>query len=140
MKSIGLVFFILGFLDSFCYGQQNDTMIYNNPDVLPTFKYDNCSDLKGAVKKYFTDNYKMPDILIGSEYAGNIYVEFVIEKDSSISNVKLIRGIDEPLDKSVIEIIKAMPKWSPGINKERVVRTRFILPISIHWLYGKIEE
>jgi Gram-negative bacterial TonB protein C-terminal len=140
MKSIGLVFFIIGFLDLFCYGQQIDTMIYNNPDVLPTFRYDTCSDLKGAVKRYFTDNYKMPDILIDNGYAGNIYVEFVIEKDSSISNVKLIRGIHEPLDKSVIEIIKEMPKWSPGINKEKVVRTRIILPISIHWLYGKIEE
>jgi hypothetical protein len=140
MKSIGFVFLIIGFLDLMCYGQQSDTMIYNNPDIHPTFSYNTSSDLKGAVKRYFIDNYKMPDILIAEGYAGNISVEFVIEKDSSISNVKLIRGIHEPLDKSVIEIIKKMPKWGPGINKGKVVRTRFILPISIHWLYGKIAE
>jgi hypothetical protein len=51
----------------------------------------------------------------------------------------LIRGIDKPLDKSVLEFIKTMPKWIPGINKGKIVRTRFVLPVSIHWLYGKID-
>jgi len=81
----------------------------------------------------------MPTRLIDNGYTGSVYVEFIVERDSSISNIKLICGIDAPLDKSVIETIKAMPKWIPGINKGKIVRSRFVLPVSIRWLYGKID-
>lgn len=140
MKSIGLIFFISGFLSTVCYGQQTDTLIYSNTEIPPTFKYDTCSSMSGSVKKYFIDNYRMPNKLLDNGYFGSVIVEFVIEKDSSISNIKLIRGIDEPLDKSVIETVKNMPKWSPGINNEKTVRTRFAIPVSIHWLYGNNEK
>lgn len=139
MKVIYLIFLISGFLSGFSYGQQTDTMIFTQPEINPTFKYDTCTSVKSSVKKYFMDNYKMPTILIDNGYTGSVYVEFVIERDSSISNIKLIRGIDEPLDKSVIETIKAMPKWIPGINNGKIVRSRFVLPVSIRWLYGNID-
>lgn len=140
MKVICLIFLISGFLSGFCFGQEADTMIFTSPDINPTFQYDTCKSVRSSVKKYFMDNYKMPTILIDKGYIGSVYVEFTIEKDSSISNVKMIRGIDEPLDKSVIETIKTMPKWIPGINEGKTVRTRIVLPVSIRWLYGKIDE
>jgi hypothetical protein len=139
MKIICLIFIFSGFLSGFCLGQQTDTMIFSQPEINPTFQYDTCTSIRSSVKKYFMDKYKIPTILIDNGYTGSIYVEFVVERDSSISNIKLIRGIDEPLDKSVIETIKAMPKWIPGINKGKAVRTRFVLPVSIRWLYGKID-
>ena len=52
----------------------------------------------------------------------------------------MIQGIDEPLDKSVIEAIKGIPKWIPGVEKGKIVRTRIVLPISINWLYGKTNQ
>ena len=131
---------ITGLLGAFCYGQQTDTTIYINPNIQPTFKYDTCSNLKNSLRKYFMDNYKMPNILLDNGYTGSIYVEFVIEKDSTISKIKLLRGIDTPLDKSVLERIRTMPKWCPGIDKGKTVRSKFTIPVSIHWLYGKIEE
>ena len=130
---------INGFLIGYCLGQQTDTMIYTQPEINPTFQYDTCTNVRSSVKKYFIDNYKMPTILIDNGYNGSVYLEFVIERDSSISNIKVIRGIHEPLDKSIIETLKTMPKWIPGINKGKTVRTRFVLPISIRWLYGKID-
>ena len=84
------------------------------------------------------DNYKMPEILLDNGYHGSIYVEVIIEKDSTLSNIKLQRGIHEPLDKSVIETVETMPKWIPGINDDKPVRTRLTFPISIRWLYGNI--
>ena len=131
---------ITGLLGAFCYGQQTDTTIYINPDIQPTFKYDTCSNLKNSLRKYFMDNYKMPNILLDNGYTGSVYVEFVIEKDSTISKIKLLRGIDTPLDKSVLERIRTMPKWCPGIDKGKTVRSKFLIPVSIYWLYGKIEE
>ena len=140
MKKIVFIILINCFLFLFCKGQKVDTMVYILPEVAPTFKYDTCTNLVSSVKEYFMDNYKMPKILIDNGYAGRVFVEFVIEKDGSLSNVKLGRGIDEPLDKTVIETIKTMPQWIPGINNEKNVRTKLILPISIHWLYGRIED
>jgi len=139
MKKIGLIFLIAGFISTICYGQQIDTMIYICPNIQPTFKYDTCSNLKSSLKKYFMDTYKMPAILRDNGYAGKVVVEFIVERDSAISNVKLIRGIDDPIDKSVFETIKSMLKWSPGINNGKTVRTKLSIPVSILWLHGKVE-
>jgi len=136
MKKISLILLICVFISGLCFGQQADTLIYTNPEIIPAFQYDTCTCMGSSVKKYFMENYRMPKNLIDNGYTGRIMVEFVVEKDSSLSNIKLIRGIHEPLDKSVIETIKKMHKWIPGINNECSVRTRFILPVSIEWLYG----
>ncbi|NLI41139.1 MAG: hypothetical protein GX421_08180 [Caldisericales bacterium] len=82
----------------------------------------------------------MPAVLLDNSYIGNIYIEFIVERDSSLSNIRVIQGIDEPLDKSVIEAIKGIPKWIPGVEKGKIVRTRIVLPISINWLYGKTNQ
>jgi len=139
MKKIGLILLIAGFVSRICYGQQIDTMIYILPNIQPTFKYDTCSNLKNSLKEYFMDNYKMPAILRDNGYNGSVIVEFVVERDSTISNVKLRRGIDDPLDKSVLETIKSMPKWSPGFNNGKTVRTKLSIPVNIRWLYGNVE-
>ena len=129
MKIISLIFLISGFLSGFCFGQQSDTMIFTQPEINPTFQYDTCTSIGSSLKKYFMDKYKMPNVLIDNGYSGIIYVEFVIERDSSISNIKLIRGIDEPLDKSVIVTIKTMPKWIPGEQRKITKRVRYVLPV-----------
>ena len=136
MKGISLILLINIFISGLCFGQQTDTLIYTNPEIEPVFQYDTCTSMGSSVKKYFMDNYKMPNILIDIGYTGRITVEFVVEKDSTLSNIKLRRGIHEPLDKTVIESIKRMHKWIPGINNGCSVRTRLIFPVSIEWLYG----
>lgn len=136
MKVIYLIVLINALCYAFCFGQQTDT-IYTIAEIMPSFQYDTCTSEKSSLKNYFMDNYKMPAILTDNGYSGRIIVEFVVERDSSISNFKVIRGIDKALDISVIETIKKMPKWNPGINKGKTVRTKFLLPVSIRWLYGK---
>ncbi len=140
MKRIGLLLLLNGFLSVFCFGQESDSLIYINPEIQPTFSYDTCTSLKSSMKEYFMDMYKMPKILLDNGYVGNIIVEFVIEKDSSLRNIRLVQGIDRPLDESVIETIKAMPNWNPGIEEGKVVRTKMALTISIHWLYGRVNN
>lgn len=48
---------------------------------------------------------------------GKVFVQFVIEKDGSITDVKVSRGVDAPLDKEAVRVVKAMPKWKPGKSK-----------------------
>ena len=140
MKKISLILLINGIFALFCIGQQADTTIYRFPEIQPTFKYDTCTSLRSSVKEYFLDSYKMPAAMLGNGYVGMVVIEFVIEKDSSMSNIKLFIGIDEPLNKSVIESITAMPKWVPGKNKGKNVRTKIIVGVRIEWLYGRYED
>jgi periplasmic protein TonB len=139
MKVFCLIILINALCCTFCFGQQTDTAIFLVTEIMPTFKYDTCASGRSSLENYFMDNYKMPAILIDNGYIGSIYVEFIVERDGSISNYKVIRGIDEPLDKSIIETFKTMPKWIPGKYGGKCVRTRLTLPVSIRWLYGKIE-
>jgi len=131
---------IVCFISLNCFGQERDTTIYLIQDIQPEFKYENCLNTPEACKKYFMTNFKMPKILEDNGYQGNIIVSFIIEKDSSISHISLIRGMGDALDKYVIETVKTMHKWTPGFVNGKKVRSRFILPVSVRWLYGNGEE
>ena len=131
---------IVCFISLNCFGQERDTTIYLIQDIQPEFKYENCLNTPEACKKYFMTNFKMPKILEDDGYQGNIIVSFIIEKDSSISHISLIRGMGDALDKYVIETVKTMHKWTPGFVNGKKVRSRFILPVSVRWLYGNGEE
>lgn len=61
---------------------------------------------------------------------GKVYVQFVIEKDGSVSDVKAIKGIGGGADEEAVRVIKSAPKWDPGKQRGRPVRVRMILPIS----------
>jgi len=60
---------------------------------------------------------------------GTVYVQFVIEKDGSISNTKILRGVSSNMDKEVIRVVKLMPKWKPGTQKGKAVRCQFNMPV-----------
>jgi hypothetical protein len=137
MKTIYLILLTIGFSTIFCYGQQSDTTVYSFKDSNPIFKYDTCSNMRNSVEVYFRYNYVMPEILRDNGYIGKLLVEFVVEKDGSLSNIKIIRGIDPGLDKSVLNTIKSMPKWEPGSINNQTVRSRVNIPVYIDWLWGK---
>jgi periplasmic protein TonB len=63
---------------------------------------------------------------------GTIYVSFVVERDGSVSNVSILKGLESVIDKEAIRLIKSMPKWEPGRNSDVPVRVRLNLPIKIH--------
>lgn len=139
MKKTGLISLFVILTNLNCLGQSSDTTIYRTTEVEPTFRYDNDTSPYESCKRYFLLNFKMPAILEANGYNGKIYVEFVIEKDSTLSNVKVRRGMGDSLDKHVVDAVKAMPKWGPGKIKGESVRTYFIIPVSIRWLYGNNE-
>ena len=127
------------FISLNCFGQERDTTIYFVQDIQPEFKYENCLNTPDACKKYFMKNFKMPKILEDDGYQGNIIVSFIIEKDSSISHIRLNRGMGDALDKYVLNTVKTMHKWIPGFVNGKIVRSRFTLPVSVRWLYGNGE-
>lgn len=60
---------------------------------------------------------------------GRVFITFTIEKDGSVSNVKILRGIGGGCDEAAKEVIEKMPKWQPGTQREKPVRVQFNLPI-----------
>lgn len=79
--------------------------------------------------KYLGKNMKYPSIAKDNNIQGRVYVSFVVEKDGSITDVKVLRGIGGGCDEEAIRVVKSMPKWSAGKQRGKAVRVRFNLPI-----------
>ena len=78
---------------------------------------------------YIVKNLKYPEAAKEKGIEGRVFVQFVIEKDGSISNVKILRGIGGGCEEAAVEMIKNMPKWKPGKQRGKPVRFLFTLPI-----------
>ena len=59
-----------------------------------------------------------------------MYVNFVIEKDGTVSNVKIARGVDQLLDAEAMRIIRSIPKWTPGYQHDTPVRSSYTVPVN----------
>lgn len=83
-----------------------------------------------AMTKFLVENIKYPEESKKSGAQGTVFVSYVIEKDGSVSNVKILRGVNNEIDLEALRVVKAMPKWVPGkTDKDEVVRVQFNLPI-----------
>ena len=82
-----------------------------------------------ALMKYLADNIKYPKDAKKRGIHGRVFVNFIVEEDGSISNVKLLRGIGSGCDEESIRVVKAMPKWIPGEHEGKKVRVSFNVPL-----------
>ena len=83
-----------------------------------------------ALYKWLSTQINYPADAAEAGITGRVIVSFVIEKDGSISNARVVRSIHPSLDAEAIRIVKTMPKWIPGKNNGQPVRVEYILPIS----------
>ena len=84
---------------------------------------------QAALMKYLKDNIKYPIIARESGIQGRVIVQFVVNKDGSIVDIQVVRSVDPYLDKEAIRVINTMPKWEPGMQRDKPVRVKFTLPI-----------
>lgn len=82
-----------------------------------------------ALTSFIVNNVQYPEHSIEMEDQGKVYLSFVVEKDGSISKVKVERGVTDELDREAKRIVRAMPKWEAGEVGGKKVRTRCRLPI-----------
>jgi protein TonB len=83
-----------------------------------------------AFYEYVSKNLKYPAQARRMGIEGKVFVEFVVDKDGSITNVKAIKGIGAGCDEEAKRVISEAPKWSPGKQRGRPVKVRMILPIT----------
>ena len=82
-----------------------------------------------ALYEYIKNNVNYSELAIKTNIEGTVYVEFVVEKDGSISDVKVLRGIGGGCDEEAVRVVKSMPKWKPGKQRGQPVRVYYTLPI-----------
>ena len=82
-----------------------------------------------ALIEYFGKNIKYPEAAMKKGTQGRVTVQFVVEKDGSIANAKVLRGIDPELDKEAVRVISMMPKWKPGMQKGQAVNVKYTVPV-----------
>ena len=82
-----------------------------------------------AMMEYLMKNIKYPAACQEAGIQGRVIVSFVVNKDGTIQNVEVIRGVHEKLDAEAVRVVKSMPAWSPGEQQGRKVRSKFQLPV-----------
>ncbi len=82
-----------------------------------------------AMMKFLSNNIKYPVAAQEKGTQGRVITNFVVEKDGSLSDIQVIRGVDPSLDAEAIRVIQSMPNWKPGTQKGETVRVRYTLPV-----------
>ena len=85
-----------------------------------------------AMFEYLAKNVKYPAEAEKAGIVGRVIATFVVDKDGSISNAKVVRSVHPALDAEALRLIKGMPKWTPGKENGEAVSVRFTVPISFH--------
>lgn len=105
--------------------------LFTATEIAPTFKGG-----MDAFYEFVGDNYNYPPAAVENNVKGRMLLQFVIEKDGSLTNIKVIRDLKYGTGEEAIRMLKNSPKWEPGIQNGRAVRTQFTLPIQLNLAAG----
>ena len=83
-----------------------------------------------ALRTFIAQSVKYPVIAQENGIQGKVFVNFVVEKDGSIKNAKIFRGVDPSLDKEALRVVNSLPKWKPGKQGGKPVRVSYTVPIN----------
>lgn len=83
-----------------------------------------------ALMDYLRDNIKYPTVAAENGVQGRVVVGFVVERDGSITDVNILRGVDPSLDREAMRVVKSMPRWNPGKQNGSAVRVKYQVPVS----------
>jgi protein TonB len=98
-------------------------------EVMPSFKGGGLDKFREWVKN--RTNY--PLAAIDKKIRGTVYLTFIVEKDGSVSNVTIVKGVDPLLDNEAMKTISESPKWVPGLQRGEPVRVRYSIPMSFNF-------
>lgn len=102
-----------------------ETKIFTTVEQMPMFPGGD-----GALMGYLRDNIHYPTVAAENGVQGRVVVGFVVERDGSITDVNILRGVDPSLDREAMRVVKSMPKWTPGKQNGSAVRVKYQVPVS----------
>jgi len=83
-----------------------------------------------GLMKYIQKNVKYPAIAKEYNITGKVYVSFIVDRSGSVTNVKIVRGVDKNLDTEAMRVVKSLPKYKPGRQRGENIRVMFTIPIN----------
>ena len=83
-----------------------------------------------GLMRYIQKNVKYPPIAKEYNITGKVYIQFIVDKTGSVTNVKVVRGVDKNLDAEAVRVVKSLPKYKPGKQRGQNVRVMFTIPIN----------
>ena len=105
----------------------DETIPFLNPELMPKFN--------GDLNKWLRKNLNYPERARESGVQGKIFIEFIVEKDGSITAAKVLRSVHPDLDREALRVVNSMPKWKPGMQRDKTVRVKFTIPITFRISY-----
>ena len=105
----------------------DDVVSYNDCDMPPLFL--NSSDPRKFLQEWVYKYIKYPESAIRNGEQGRVMVDFIIDKDGKVTDVRVIRGVSEEIDAEAVKVISASPKWKPGRMNGNKVRTSMTIPV-----------
>ena len=100
------------------------TKVFDVVEEMPSFPGGN-----GALMSYLASNIKYPVVAQENSVQGRVIVSFVVERDGSISDVRVARSVDPSLDREAQRVVKSMPRWKPGKQNGSAVRVKYTVPV-----------
>ena len=85
---------------------------------------------EAALKKYIYNHIKYPANAAKNNIQGRVIVQFVVNKNGSIGEVKVVRSVDKELDKEAVRVVKSLPKFTPGRQNGQAVPVWYTLPVT----------
>ena len=121
MKNVLFLFVALHMVSSFA--QESDYVV-DFADEMPVFPGGEM-----AMTNFINDNIRYPIEAQAKGEEGVVYVQFVVRKNGELTDIKIMKGICDILDKEAEGVVDKMPNWTPGTQKGKKVNVRYTLPI-----------
>lgn len=117
---------LLGFCANKTYAQNDDNTVYNfvsmeNPPTFP-----------GGIAKFYQflgENIKYPALAKENKIEGNVHLSFTVEKDGTLSDIKVERKLGYGTDEEAVRVLQMSPHWNPGLQNGKVVRVKYNIPV-----------
>jgi protein TonB len=104
--------------------QSEDTTIYENPTSVAKFVGG-----EEAQRKFIHKTIRYPEMAVQMGEQGKVYVEFIVEKDGSLTNFRIFTSVSPSLDQESLRVAMLMPNWIPAMNDGVVVRSKVVVPM-----------
>jgi protein TonB len=105
--------------------KEEETKVFDVVEQMPSFPGGDAE-----LMKFLHDHMKYPVIAEENGIQGRVVCTFVVERDGSITDVKVVKSVDPSLDKEAIRVLKSMPKWIPGKQNGSAVRVKYTVPVT----------
>jgi len=99
-------------------------LLTSEVDKLPSFPGGDA-----ACKQYLTKHIKYPQTARKQKLEGKVYLQFIVREDGVLDSISLVKGVSEELDNEALKVVRAMPKWKPGVLKDKAVAVRYVFPV-----------